>query len=123
MRSIQHLGQMFKKYRFEIQEDINIEESELSVTQQVSIYRIIQEGLLNVARHANASVVQIYCHVSNQSIHLDIKDNGSGLKQGHSFSMGLKGIESRVTNLLGSFDLLNQKNGGTILSVKIPRNS
>jgi len=51
---------------------------------------------------------------------LTIIDNGIGLKEGFTFSMGLKGIESRVNNLMGTFNLMNSKKGGACLKICMP---
>lgn len=95
---------------------------------ELSIFRIIQEGLSNIRKHAYASQVYICLeHTSPRALMISISDNGIGLpkdldlsalsKQGH---YGLLGISERVALLGGSLRLQRPAEGGTLLQVEIP---
>ncbi len=95
---------------------------------ELSIFRIVQEGLSNVRKHAGASAVQICLkHTSPRTLMISIADNGRGLENGFDLSAlsaeghyGLLGISERVALLGGRLKLQNQANGGLILEVEIP---
>jgi signal transduction histidine kinase len=95
---------------------------------EVSIFRIVQEGLSNVWRHAQASTVQIGVqHTSPRMLMVSIHDDGLGFSgefdltdlssEGH---FGLLGISERVALLGGRFRLQHPPNGGSLLQVEIP---
>lgn len=95
---------------------------------ELSIFRIIQEGLNNVWKHAQAENVHIKLkHTSPRSIMVTLSDDGKGLEQdfdlitlsknGH---YGLLGISERVALLGGRFHLQRSPKGGSLLLVEIP---
>ena len=95
---------------------------------ELSIFRIVQEGLNNVWRHAKASSVQIEVqHTSPRTLMVTIEDDGMGFtesvdmanlsKSGH---FGLLGISERVALLGGRMRLQRQPAGGSLLQVEIP---
>lgn len=95
---------------------------------ELSIYRIVQEGLNNVWRHAHATKVQIsLVHTSPRTLMVSIQDDGQGLAgdfematltaQGH---YGLIGISERVALLGGRFRMQDVPSGGALLLVEIP---
>jgi len=95
---------------------------------ELSIFRIVQEGLANVRKHARASAVQICLrHTSPRTLMISIADNGRGLADGFDLSTlsteghyGLLGISERVALLGGRLRLQNQASGGLLLQVEIP---
>lgn len=86
---------------------------------RVEFYRILQEALVNIKKHANASMVVIQFKNLEPNIELIIKDNGSGFKKNHTKGIGLINIESRVKDLEGTFTIENNSNGVT-LTITIP---
>jgi len=95
---------------------------------ELSVFRIVQEGLRNVRKHSGASDVMLQVeHTSPRSLHITICDNGRGVpepfdpttlvKQGH---YGLLGVSERVALLGGRFQLRSQPSGGLTLEVEIP---
>jgi signal transduction histidine kinase len=100
----------------------------LPETIELSIFRIVQEGLNNVWRHAKASSVKIEVqHTSPRALMVRIEDDGMGFtesvdmanlsKSGH---FGLLGISERVALLGGRMRLQRQPAGGSLLQVEIP---
>ncbi len=95
---------------------------------ELSIFRIVQEGLNNVRKHARASAVRISLkHTSPRTLMVVIADNGQGLQAGFDLAAlstngryGLLGIGERVALLGGRFNIQNQPAGGTLLQVEIP---
>lgn len=95
---------------------------------ELSIFRIVQEGLSNVRKHADATCVEVgMTHTSPRSLLISISDNGRGIdsnfdlsalsKEGH---YGLLGISERVALLGGRLRLQNRMGGGLLLRVEIP---
>ncbi|WP_136797246.1 PAS domain-containing sensor histidine kinase [Desulfosediminicola ganghwensis] len=95
---------------------------------ELVLYRVFQEGLNNIAKHANASLVDIQLTYSHPDIILIIKDNGCGFhigKEGVSENdprngIGLLSMKERVAALSGSFSIRSAPGKGTVLRVKIP---
>ena len=95
---------------------------------ELSVFRIIQEGLNNVHKHAQADAVQIRLkHTSPRTLLLSIADNGAGLTGDFDLSTlaseghyGLLGISERVALLGGRLELRNQVAGGLSMEIEIP---
>ena len=86
----------------------------------ISTYRILQEALTNVAKHAEATSVRITVGKSESSLCLLVIDDGVGFDaraESSSGGMGLKGVRERVEQLGGRFDLSAQPGSGSRLSV------
>ncbi|GAA0377896.1 sensor histidine kinase [Bacillus horti] len=86
------------------------------------LFRIVQEGLSNVFRHAKASSVSLLLAVENRRIHLKIVDNGVGFDMNGTklSSYGLQSIHERVNEIGGVAEVISFPNKGTQVSVKIP---
>lgn len=108
--------------------DLDSQLGRLPEALELSIFRIIQEGLNNVRKHAQASHVQVILkHSSPRSLMLSIADNGKGLTRqfdlaalGAEGHYGLLGISERVALLEGRLLVQNQPKGGALLQVEIP---
>jgi signal transduction histidine kinase len=88
-----------------------------------ALFRILQESLTNVSRHANASRVEVELRVDFDWFWMTIRDNGTGLQAGGRHkpgSFGLVGIEERVKILGGRCTIGNDPRGGTRVSVSVP---
>jgi len=88
-----------------------------------AVYRMVQEALTNVARHAQATSVEVALHLENGSLHASVRDNGKGLSgstgtDGKSF--GLMGIRERAQTLGGAARIYSPANGGTVVEVAVP---
>ncbi len=84
------------------------------------IYRIVQEALTNCARYAHARHIEIALRFEKNTLDLIVSDDGVGIEPGRSRGMGLMGIEERVRELCGTFDVGPHKPNGTELRVTIP---
>ncbi len=90
-----------------------------------ALFRILQESLSNVARHARASRVRIDLHQHADMLTMTIRDNGVGMQPGsrnRTGSFGLVGIEERINILGGSFSISSGPDTGTTIVVTIPIN-
>lgn len=100
-----------------------IEDDDADADTSLAIFRIVQEALTNVAKHAHASLVVVRMQRENGSIALEIRDNGRGISDADMAkrkSFGLRGIRERVHALAGSFDIRAGEHGGTCLQLQIP---
>jgi len=86
-------------------------------------FRIVQETLTNVARHAQATSVSVELQAGGGQLTLTIKDNGRGitdLEIAHSRSFGLLGMRERAALLGGEFTISGAPGQGTTVAVKLP---
>jgi len=94
---------------------------DVSDTILVAIYRIIQECLTNVSRHADASWVKVILANDDSVIWLDVFDDGKGFDIKQKFTgFGLAGIKERVEGLDGEFEITTAVNEGVAIHIKIP---
>src|SRR5450830_2202542 len=94
----------------------------LELDQATSLFRIAQEALTNIAKHAQASQVRVQLTLQRQQLSLKISDNGVGLRasdRAKPLSFGIRGMAERANALGGSMTLTDAPGGGTILSIKV----
>ncbi len=113
--------------RYGIQTDAHIdvgpdEPSKLAAT---TLFRVVQEALTNIARHAQASQAQVQLTCSATECCLIVQDNGIGaspesLTRKVPFSLGLQGIRERVRLLNGEVSITTRKQGGFRLKATLP---
>jgi signal transduction histidine kinase len=87
------------------------------------IYRIVQEALTNVSRHANATRVELRLRQRSDELLLEIRDDGRGITAGEvrdPFSLGLIGMRERAALAGGTVHFEGVTGRGTIVSVRIP---
>lgn len=96
--------------------------SALSEAVQLTLYRVIQESLTNISRHANANKVDMFLDEDNSMIMLIIKDDGKGfdLTQ-HISNFGLAGMKERVDSVDGQIEIDTQAGEGVALTITIPK--
>lgn len=99
-------------------EDMNLTEE----THKLALYRIVQESLTNVVRHAQADKVDIGLYMEAQHCVLSIRDNGIGFDIGANKpkSFGLAGMQERAVMLGGSLIINSSPGKGTKIVVRIP---
>jgi len=88
-----------------------------------ALYRIVQEALNNVAKHANATSVKVAIHCRNTSIGVSINDNGTGMRiqsTRKAESFGLIGMRERVLALGGRMKIESGEGQGTKIRIVIP---
>jgi PAS domain S-box-containing protein len=95
----------------------------LSPEQSTALFRILQEVLTNVVRHAQATNVDIRLNQSGEHVSLQVGDNGRGIsdvEQSGSKVFGLLGMRLRAQQQGGSFDIQGTPGKGTTVTVNIP---
>jgi signal transduction histidine kinase len=93
---------------------------------EVTLLRVAQEALANVAKHANAARVGITLSYMEDVVSLDIRDDGAGFRPdqrapaGRTGGFGLTGMEQRVRRLAGSLAIESEPGHGTAISASVP---
>ena len=88
-----------------------------------AIFRIVQESLTNVARHAKANHVIIRFERDEQSLAFTIQDDGRGIEEGamnKTRSFGLVGMRERIKAMQGEFQVLSEVGKGTQIQITLP---
>lgn len=110
----QHLKINMQAYGLEERLDNNVE---------IVLYRVVQECLNNVIKHARASRLDINITREDGDISVTIEDNGIGFNTADKLKfegIGLKNIITRVKYLKGSVDISSDQNKGTLVAIYIP---
>jgi len=103
---------------FELVNDKSIAWDQMSNNKKVHIYRIIQEALTNIVKHAKAKKVAVRFANNEGKIVLEIKDDGVGMnKSKNKRGIGLKNITSRVRQIQGHLDIDSRPGNGTKVSI------
>jgi PAS domain S-box-containing protein len=94
----------------------------LSDAKAIGLFRILQEALTNVMRHAQAHTVELTLSVEGTELRLTISDDGVGFieAQGRPVSFGVVGMRERVLMMGGRLSLHSELGEGTTLSVTVP---
>ena len=106
-----------------LQADCTLLPVELSPEAQLTVYRIVQEGLTNVAKYSQAKLVQVRLGSTGASVEITVEDDGIGFdvaKRLAQVSHGLVGMQYRVQALGGTLKIESQPGRGTRLSAVLP---
>ena len=104
---------------------LNSEVRKINLDKQtkLNIYRIIQETLTNIVRHAEATSVKIKVKKQGKNILFEIVDNGKGISKAdlnNKTSLGLLGIRERTAQIKGEVNIKGTAGKGTVVSLSIP---
>lgn len=112
-----------RRYKTPIQLDVDGDLRDLPDPHRTYLYRIVQEGLTNCARHAQAKNIRVSLKDSNGQLAVTVEDDGVGFDQhgGVSYGLGLLGITERVRELCGNIAIQSEPGKGTRLEVMLPR--
>ena len=91
----------------------------------VTVYRIVQEALTNVTRHANAKHVRVQLTLNTQGLNLNIEDDGQGMADTQAVhqGFGLLGMQERVASVAGRMSISSKLGQGVRLAIQIPKGS
>jgi signal transduction histidine kinase len=102
--------------------DIDVDVNGASVPSAIgaAAFRIVQEGLTNVLRHANASRAHVRVRASADELDIDVTDDGQFDTTGVDLGLGLRGMLERATALGGSLDVGPREQGGWRVHAVLP---
>jgi PAS domain S-box-containing protein len=103
--------------------DCRIEEIPLNADQSTAAFRILQEALTNVLRHARATRVSVIMKEEGGEFVLTINDNGRGIKEHEKsgrLSLGILGIEERAHLVGGKVEIAGREGAGTSVIIRFP---
>jgi len=116
-----------EKSNLNIELSLKLEQKDIPKDFSITIFRIIQEGLTNVVRHAEATEVLLRVIQEDDEIEIFIKDNGKGFDIKQVFkdiskgrALGLLGIKERVELLNGRIEIKSEIQKGTEIKINIP---
>ena len=93
---------------------------------KTAFYRVFQEGINNIAKHANASSINVSIYKQNGNFLCYIEDDGDGFDSNRIFAntagLGLIGMSERIKSIGGRFDIQSNSGKGTRLCVELPKN-
>jgi len=105
----------------DLQLDYDGFQERLSKDVETACFRILQEALTNVARHAKAKQITIILKTVDSQLYLSVKDDGEGMERGGSKStLGLRGMEERALSVSGKLEILSTPSKGTEVRVWFP---
>jgi PAS domain S-box-containing protein len=118
-----YLKEFDNQIKINFQTNLNVDEFKMDIEKSTALFRIFQEVLLNIHRHAGATVVNITLAKNGNEIELLISDNGKGItpsQLGGNRSFGIMGMRERVNILKGKIDIKGKAGQGTIIKINIP---
>lgn len=101
------------------------QEIQLAEAKSIAVFRIFQEILTNIARHANATRVDINLQLNETNLLLIVSDNGKGIKSedlSSKRSLGITGMKERANSVNGKLNISGVSNIGTTVTLTIPIN-
>jgi signal transduction histidine kinase len=121
--ALERLAQTFSEQSgIVVDVEANLNEARLPAEVETALYRIVQEALTNVAKHAGASRVSIVLTRRNGSISALIEDDGKGFGAtgGRDDGLGLVGMKERVGLLGGRLAIESTEGTGTTIVAEVP---
>ena len=92
----------------------------LSPDIESTVYRVVQEALANVMKHANASRAAVSVREDAEFVDIVVSDDGVGFTRPTAEGFGLRGIQERVELVGGRFDVDSNDSAGSVISAKLP---
>jgi len=118
--ALQWLCDEFRSESCDFQPDCStcVDESSLPHPVKIAVFRVAQEALNNISKHASASTVNVDVSMSSQALQLEVRDNGVGLAMGSSsdsHGSGLHNMRERVESTHGKFSIESATEKGTVI--------
>lgn len=119
---------MIGKSGYEAQLQITGDKYRLDLQKELILFRIVQEILHNIIKHAKANLIQVEIHYLPQLFELKIKDDGIGFdlsplnENGNSnFGLGIRNMHNRARLIGGEFAVHSEIGKGTLVTIRLPK--
>lgn len=120
--ALKYLIEEYSKHYDIHQRRVDMEEIDnlFSKPTQINIYRIFQEALTNIGRHAQATHISIEIKKADNDVSFMIGDDGKGFDPGRKTGIGVAAMTERVNIMGGEIEIQSQKGRGTRITFNIP---
>jgi len=118
----QHAESVSNQNNIAVQFEVVGEIERLSSDMETAVYRIVQEAMTNIIRHAQATRIDIYLQRRDNSLVVIVEDNGVGFDHStqQNGRLGLVGMNERATMLGGTLTIESSQQGGTTVFLEVP---
>lgn len=123
-----HLDRESRRAGYAAKLSTNLDQQRLGSQLETACFRVAQEALTNIARHAHAHQVTVRLQLDSETVSLSVRDDGAGFDVPTAWcrarvaaSLGLLGMKERVELLGGTFDIISAPSGGTEVRAAFPR--
>jgi PAS domain S-box-containing protein len=119
----EYLREFEERHRISCEFEDQIHDVKMTPQQSLVLFRILQEAMNNIVKHAKATLVRVQLQSSDNKIILQITDNGVGFDKnnsGREDSYGMIGMKERIILLEGTLDITSKVGHGTTVQVEIP---
>ena len=114
----------FAQYsQVQVSDNLHDQVIQVSRGKALAIYRVLQEALTNIAKHARASKVRLDCWDRAGILHITLEDDGEGINETTTLSPtshGLRGMYERIGSVGGKLQILGTPGEGTVITIDIP---
>jgi len=93
---------------------------ELPEEHKICVFRVVQEALNNVCKHARATSAEIHLRGQGERLAVTVRDDGRGFRTPHQSGLGLLGIHERVESLGGTMTVRSEPGKGATLEISLP---
>ena len=114
------IDMLHKSGQFEIHYQILGETVYMEASKELVVFRLLQEALNNVVRHAQARKINLVLEYDEGWLQITLADNGIGFRREEARGMGLQSMQRRLELLSGEMQILTEEQQGTTLKIKIP---
>lgn len=110
---------LFRNTNVQVRRSVTSELAELDSKVEVVLFRVAQEALTNVARHAGATTVELTLAMHGAEAVLTVVDDGRGIRSGVD-GTGLRGMRERAALVGGTLQVSRRDSGGTVVRLSVP---
>jgi two-component system, NarL family, sensor kinase len=130
IRAIEYEMDMIRKTGFKTQLDIEGKMIRLEPQKELILFRIIQEVLNNIMKHAEANAIEINVNYTEKEVKISVSDNGKGFdltplneNDLSGFGLGIRNMHNRAKLIGADFSMSSNIGNGTVVSLAVPLNN
>lgn len=120
LADLDRLVAKMKQAGLDVEVEVEGERRALPTALELSAYRVVQEGLTNIVKHATGARGRVLLRFGAEELHVEVVDDGSGLSSGPGSRRGLAGMCERVAVFGGAFEAGPHAGGGWKLRATFP---